>query len=95
MTICNAIRGRCLLEFTYHGYHRVVEPHTFGRDRKGHLALRAYQVGGESKSGNSTEWKIFHANDMRGTKTLSDKFPSPRADYKRGDKAFIHIECQL
>lgn len=46
MPIAEAIRTQHLLTFNYDGYMRTVEPHTYGTDRKGNRALRAYQVGG-------------------------------------------------
>ena len=50
MTISSAIHDRHLLSFTYDGFPRVVEPHCYGTDKKGHPALRAYQVQGGSEA---------------------------------------------
>ena len=66
MPIAEAIRTQHLLTFNYDGYMRTVEPHTYGTDRKGNRALRAYQVGGGSESGERVGWKIFHERDMKG-----------------------------
>lgn len=93
--IPTAIHNKQLLSFTYDGYSRTVEPHTYGVDTKGHRALRAYQVGGGSDSGEFTGWKIFHVNEMRGLSTLPAQFAGPRHGYKRGDKAFSAIHAQL
>ena len=60
MTISSAIQDRHLLSFTYDGFPRVVEPHCCGTDKKGHPALRAYQVQGGSESGEYVGWKLFH-----------------------------------
>ncbi len=46
-TIIDAIKGRNLLEFSYDGHQRVVEPHTFGVSTKGNDSLSAYQVEGQ------------------------------------------------
>lgn len=51
MKITAAIHHRNLLTFVYDGFRRTVEPHTYGMDKKGHMALRAYQVSGGSESG--------------------------------------------
>lgn len=40
MSIVDAIETRHLLTFNYDGYMRTLEPHTFGIDRKGHLAVK-------------------------------------------------------
>lgn len=95
MNITDAIGHRHLLTFRYDGFLRIVEPHTYGTDRKGHEALRAYQVSGGSDSGESVGWKIFHVGDMRGLSTLPDSFSGPRPGYKRGDRAFAVIRAQL
>lgn len=95
MAICNAIKNNRRLRFLYDGYARVVEPHTYGVDTKGHKALRAYQVSGGSDSGEHSGWKLFHAQDMHGVQTLEDGFLNPRPGYKREDSAFSRIECQL
>lgn len=95
MNIATAIQGRNLLSFVYDGFRRTVEPHTFGVDAKGHIALRAYQVGGGSESGEYVGWKLFHANEMRGVTVQTQIFAGPRPGYKRGDKAFAIIRAQL
>ena len=93
--ICEAISGLHLISFTYDGYYRVVEPHTYGVDTKGHPALRAYQVQGESKSGPLPDWRPFRRDKMHGVTVLQKTFAGPRDGYKRGDSAFDTIQCQL
>lgn len=95
MYIESAIQNLQLLSFIYDGYSRVVEPHTYGIDTKGHLALRAYQVRGGSESGEYVGWKLFHVDEMRGLTVLSERFVGARPKYKRGDSAFFTIHAQL
>lgn len=57
VSIASAINNRQLLSFSYDGYPRIVEPHTYGTDTKSHTALRAYQVRGGSESGEYVGWK--------------------------------------
>lgn len=95
MSIASAIQNLQLLSFTYDGFSRVVEPHTYGIDTKGHPALRAYQVRGGSESGEYVGWKLFHVNEMRGLTVLSEHFAGARPKYKRGDSAFSTIHAQL
>lgn len=95
MSIATAIQGRNLLSFMYDGFRRIVEPHTFGMDTKGHMALRAYQVGGGSDSGENVGWKLFHVQEMRSVLVQPQAFAGPRPGYKRGDKAFASIMAQL
>ena len=94
MSICDAIRNMQTLSFTYKGFRRVVEPHTCGMDTKGHEALRAYQTSGGSESGE-LGWKLFHVREMRGLSVLQATFSGPRPGYKRGDRGFSSIRCQI
>ena len=89
MSIAIAIRTRKLLQFTYDGYPRTVEPHTYGIDGKGHQALRAYQVSGGSESGEYVGWKLFHVAEMRGIAILEQEFSGPRSGYKRGGQGVL------
>ena len=95
MDISQAIANKHLITFNYDGYSRTVEPHTYGIDGKGHKALRAYQVGGGSSSGEYRGWKLFHVSEMRGVTVMQDTFASARSGYKRGDTAFSAIHAQL
>lgn len=85
--IVDAIRGRQTLVFTYHGERREVEPHCYGRDSKGHDAVRAYQLGGKG-------WRLFHQSDM-GPIVTGQGFVGPRPDYKRNDSVMDVIYAQL
>lgn len=95
MPIAKAIQTQQLLTFSYDGYRRTVEPHTYGIDRKGHRALRAYQVSGGSESGEHAGWKLFHEHEMHSVTVLPQPFRGSRPGYKRGDHAFARIEAQL
>ena len=93
--ICEAINNMQLLSFWYDDLPRVVEPHTYGVDTKGHRALRAYQVRGQSKSGTLPKWRVFHRDRMSGVTTLQETFERPRTGYRRGDPFFATIKCEL
>lgn len=95
MKISSAIKNKQLLSFTYDGYLRVVEPHTYGIDKKGHSAVRAYQVRGGSESGEYVGWKIFHVSEIQGLTDLQEYFTQARPQYKRNDSAFSTIHAQL
>lgn len=95
MDVRFAIENRRLLQFTYDGFTRLVEPHTFGVDGKGHYAIRAYQVSGGSKSGEYVGWKLFHVAEICSGTVLDEQFSGPRSGYKRGDKGFSRIFAEL
>jgi hypothetical protein len=82
MPVKSAIQNKSLLGFTYDGFARVVEPHTYGVDSKGH-------------GGEYIGWKMFHTSEMRQVSVLPEHFIDPRPKYKRGDSAFSTIHAQL
>lgn len=49
-TICDAIRNRRILRFSYDGHPRIVEPHAYGLSRERAEVIRCYQTGGTSYS---------------------------------------------
>jgi hypothetical protein len=95
MSIVSAIRDHRLLGFRYDGRPRVVEPHIYGVNTKGHPVLSAYQLRGGSASGERVGWKMFLVQDMDDVRLLDDTFRRPREDYNPGDSAFAHVFAQL
>jgi hypothetical protein len=93
--ICQAINDLHLISFDYDNHPRVVEPHTYGMDTRGHEAVRAYQVRGWSKSSQLPEWRVFHRDKMYGVSMLQETFAGPRDGYRRGDPFFDTIYCEL
>ena len=64
--IINAIKNRQLLEFSYNGNLRIVEPHTFGVFSNGNEILVTYQVDGTSDSGKVPDWSPFISKQRTG-----------------------------
>jgi hypothetical protein len=57
--VCQAIRERRILRLSYDGGLRDVEPHCHGCSRDDNDLLRAYQIGGVSRSGDSSGGRCF------------------------------------
>lgn len=93
-SICRAIRERKVIRFVYDDDWRVVEPHACGVDSNGHAALRGYQVNLPGPD-DKRKWRLFHVDKIRSLTVAEDPFAGPRDGYKRGDKAFAHIYCEL
>jgi predicted DNA-binding transcriptional regulator YafY len=89
-TISSAIRDKRLLQFTYEGSLRLVEPHVYGEYQDGYRVLRAWQ-----RSPALTGWKLFREDKMSGIRTSDMRFDGPRADYKRGDKTIRPVYAAL
>lgn len=75
--IKTAIAEKRLLEFYYHGLHRVAEPHVLGING-GIKQLLAYQVRGQSSSGGLPEWRRFDLPEISGLSILDETFPGRR-----------------
>jgi len=91
----NAVRNRNLLEFSYKGHHRVVEPHAYGMTPKGNEVLRGYQTSGTSESGVVPDWRLFSINKIENLTVLNTNFSQPRFGYKPGDSAMEEIFCEF
>jgi hypothetical protein len=93
-TIAEAIRDMKVLELRYHGYSRIVEPHAYGRDKDGDEILRCFQTSGGSESGERVGWKILKVCDVLSLHLNKETF-TPRPEYRRKDKAMVHVFSQL
>lgn len=93
--VCDAIRDLRVLRFHYDGGSREAEPHTYGRSKAGNDLLRAYQLSGVSRSGESIGWKLFRLDEMTGISITDQRFAGPRQGYDRFDDAMTHIYCRL
>lgn len=83
--ISEAIKNRNLLEFTYDGLHRIVEPHTIGISNTGKTSLAAYQTKGDSSRGNVPDWGQFTVPKIENLKVLDDTFTGTRPGYTKND----------
>lgn len=72
--IKDAIAHTKVIEFDYHGFHRIVEPHILGING-GIKQLLGYQVRGQSRSGGLPEWRRFDLHEMTHVSVLNEKFP--------------------
>jgi hypothetical protein len=77
--IRNAISNRHLIEFSYHGYPRIAEPHVYGI-KNGKRQILVYQVGGLTSSGKVPDWRRINLDDVIGIKVADQTFPGPRVD---------------
>ena len=93
--IINAIENYNLIEFSYNGHYRIVEPHTYGINHKGNDMLAAYQIDGTSDKGDVPDWKQFNTDKISGLKILEDNFTGTRIGYKKGDSGMDVIYAEL
>ena len=92
--ICDAIRLRRVVRFTYRGGVREVEPYVYGRNGTGDELLRAYQLRGVSRSGETAGWKMFRVDDITSLSVTFEPFTA-RAGYDPVDKVITFVNCRI
>jgi hypothetical protein len=92
--ICEAIRRRALLGFTYHGRLRVVAPYCYGVSTRGTEVLRAIQVRGVSSSGFGFG-KLWAVSDMVDVHILDETFTPNDPHYNPNDSAMTQVHCHV
>lgn len=93
--IIQAIKTKHLLRIEYHGYYRLVEPYTYGVNKKGNEALSCYQVEGGSESNERQGWKILLISEAHAITSTASAFLHARDGYKRNTETMPHIYAQL
>ena len=94
-TICQAIGTRAVIEFSYGGGHRVVEPHTHGISTAGNEVLRGYQISGYSSSQSSPFWRLFDVSRITGLTVTTGTFPTNRPDFDPDDDGMTQVHCHV
>lgn len=92
---CDAIRARSLLEFDYHGLHRVVAPYCHGVSTRGVEVLRAVQVRGSSASGGFGFGKLWLVPDIVAPRMTDETFVPDDPHYHPDDRAMKTIHCRI
>lgn len=93
--ICDAISRRARMRISYDGGRRLIEPHCHGTSTAGNEVLRAFQVSGFSKSGETTGWKMFRVAKIASTEILRDEFETNRPGYNPADRGMAHVHCHV
>ena len=77
-----------LVEFTYDGWHREVEPHLYGVTTKRNQALRAYQT---NPGGATPEpgWHLFRIDKIEHLAVTWGHFAESRPGYNPADRGMV------
>jgi hypothetical protein len=89
--ICQAIREKKILTFTYNQKRRSAEPHVLGYNNDGDLTLGAWVTTGVPTPG----WRDFHVAKLSGLSIAEAHFERPRPIYNPNDSTLARIICQL
>ena len=76
--ICDAIRNKNVMTFTYHGRPRVVEPHAYGLSKRRNEVICCYQKGGTSRSGRVPCWRLMRLKEIKSLIVTEGHFASAR-----------------
>ena len=93
--ICNAISNKQMLRINYDDKgEREIEPYCLGISKTGKTVLRAYQIIGDSKSGETDGWKLF---DVEKINSISEPYSSfsDRPEYNSNDSVMDRIICNI
>ncbi len=93
--VCAAIHDRSVIEFIYKNRTRIVEPYCHGVSQAGNEVLRAFQIGGDSDSGNPVGWKLYEMSRMSVLRTTGASFVGPRPGYNPNDTQMTLIHCRV
>jgi hypothetical protein len=93
--ICEAIRNRWLLEFSYHGLQRIVEPYCHGINHRGEEMLRAVQIAGSSASGGLGFGKLWRVKEVHQLCATGRPFSPSDPNYNPNDTAMKTIHCRV
>ncbi len=93
--IIDSIKTKHLLRIEYHGYYRLVEPHTYGINQKDHETLSCYQTEGGSKSNELQGWKLLLVHEAHAISMTDSVFLSARNGYKPNTETMKRIYAQL
>ena len=94
-TITEAIKQRRILNVSYDGYNRTVEPRTYGINSAGNEALSCYQIAGVSSSGKPEGWKMLLISKL-GSVTMTERTFVPRTSPSPwGDKPMRQVFAQV
>lgn len=92
--LCSAIKNCRQISIVYDGQVRVVDPYLVGTNKKGNEALRAYQVGGYSSSGNLPAWRLYLLKNIDSVEILDTSFKI-QPQYNPNDKDMVQISCRI
>ena len=94
-TIIDAIRGQKVLEFSYNGQPRIVEPQTYGINMAGHPILRGYQRSGGSVSGYTKGLRLFELKKIAHLRETGEQFTRARPEHNPNDSAMSKVIISL
>jgi hypothetical protein len=94
-TIIDAIRHRKVVEFSYNGQPRIVEPQTYGVSTTGYPTLRGYQRAGGSISGYARGLRLFELAKITELRQTGEQFAKAQPEHNPNDSAMSKVIVSL
>ena len=93
--IISAIQRKAVLEFSYNGKRRIVEPQTYGLSTTGREVLRAYERSVRKDAKRSGMAKLFDLAKISGLEETGLKFQQALPTHNPDDSAMVEIFATL
>lgn len=102
-TILLAIEAGEILAIEYGDRVRIVEPYVYGRDRRGAVKLRAFELDTVSEAGSAGQWKLYNGAKIGQIQLTKTDFTTARDGYTMGldsvitkpSKSYKEIETDM
>ena len=94
-TICSAINSRNVIQFSYEGSTRLVEPFCHGAKYIIAHNAGAYRIGGYSESEHEPPCRLYIVSKMLNIEIMEDTFSGDRPDYNRNDPDMATFYCRI
>jgi hypothetical protein len=95
-TIIDALHNRKVLEFSYDGQPRIVEPQSYGLSKKtNQLLMRGYQRGGASASGYTRGVRLFDVAKISRLRQTGEQFGKTQPGHNPNDSAMSKVIISL
>ena len=79
--LIRAVQEHRVLELTYKGHRRTVEPHIVAWHEAGEPVVYAFQTAGTSQSGDLPGWRTLIVSEIEDLVLTNRTFPGPRRDF--------------
>jgi hypothetical protein len=86
-----AVLEHRVVRLRYQGRDRVIEPQLIGIHEAGEPLLVAYQVAGESQSGQIPGWRTFITTSVEDVEVTDERFGGARGDLDLGTHRMIEV----
>jgi hypothetical protein len=93
--IIAAIRNRNILQFSYNGILRTVEPQTYGLSTTGREVLRARERPSKKAGKHSGMAKLFDLNKISGLQETGETFREALPEHNPNDNAIAEVFATL